>query len=291
MCHVVWKASVPRHRVGNPGTSAEKGTPHGESLAGALALHGRHEAVIRRSALSRTDSPAAGRGLCVLAPGCPFRLTSSTAAWRTCPDPPRRECQPSRTVVKPNALRDQAAPDLPPPCLDAERTTFTLPDAIAQPCGTTPAPVGPCRHRTGPGPGTSGLLPFLPQIRCPGAVRRHLSLAPGIPGPTGFVALQWTLRFPGGPAAAIVRRAPKSITELQYSAGRVVEFMATTTWTCSWPVRRDGCKTMLSAQAIWTTRWRRKEGVAARRGLLRAEVQLSEAARGPDRGEANSVAA
>src|SRR5437660_10626544 len=59
----------------------------------------------------------------------PQEFIDSGVTWRVL-IPPDLNVNPSETVVKPTT-RDQGAVNPPPACLDAERTMFSLPDAIA----------------------------------------------------------------------------------------------------------------------------------------------------------------
>ena len=212
--------------------------------------------------------------------------------------PPDVNVNPPETVVKPNA-RDQAAVNLPPPCLDAERTTFTLPDAIAFALRNNPRlRSARAAIERAQGQEQVAFAPFLPQIDVLGQYGvTSANLAPGIPGPTGFllagnfgtrgyaeteVALQWTLydfgRTGGHYRQAVAR---ERITELQLTrAGQTVEFDVAAAYLdvlLARASRRVQDDAVRRAQAtLDDTVARRQGGVALKEDVLRAQVQLSE---------------
>jgi outer membrane protein len=206
---------------------------------------------------------------------------------------------PAETVVKPSEA-SQRSPD---PSSDrnpeTEPTTFSLGDAIAFALRNSPrlrsARAAIERAR---GQEQVAFAPFLPQIDLLGQYGgTSATLAPGIPGPTGFilastfgtrsyaeteVGLQWTLydfgRTGGRYRQAVARGR---VAELQLvRADQTVEFDVATSYLdvllarASRRVQEDAVR---RAEAILAdTRVRRKGGVVERADVLRAEVQLSE---------------
>jgi outer membrane protein TolC len=209
------------------------------------------------------------------------------------------DVNPAETVVKP-AAPGQASlgppvadnPELPP-------TTFALADAIAFALRNNPrlrsAHAAIERAR---GQEQVAFAPFLPQfdLLAQSGVTSG-TLAPGVPGPTGFllangfqtrdyaqaeVGLQWTLydfgRTGGRYRQAVAR---ERITELQFARARqTVEFDVAAAYLdvlLARASRRVQDDAVRRAEAILEdTSARRKGGVALREDVLRAEVQLSE---------------
>jgi outer membrane protein len=212
---------------------------------------------------------------------------------------PDLNVNPPETVVKPGTP-DQA-PTVPPanPGLDAERTTFALPDAIAFALRNNPRlRSARAAIQRAQGQEQVAFAPFLPQIDVLGQYGVVSStLAPGTPGSEGFilagafgtrsyaeteVALQWTLydfgRTSGRFRQAIAR---ERITELQLArAGQTVEFDVAAAYLdvlLARASRRVQDDAVRRAQAtLDDTVSRHKGGVALREDVLRAEVQLSE---------------
>jgi outer membrane protein TolC len=228
----------------------------------------------------------------------PPELTQTGVATRV-RIPPDLNVNPPETVVTP-APPDEASADSPPtPALGVEGTTFALSDAIAFALQNNPrlrsARAAIERAR---GQEQVAFSPFLPQIDFLGQSGVTSStLAPGIPGPTGFllagafgtrsyaeteVGLQWTLydfgRTGGRYRQAVAR---ERITELQLTRARqTVEFDVAAAYLdvllarASRRVQEDAVR---RAQAVLDdTVARRKGGVALKEDVLRAEVQLSE---------------
>jgi outer membrane protein TolC len=213
--------------------------------------------------------------------------------------PPDLNVNPPETVVKPDTPGQAPASPSAGPALDVERKTFALADAITFALQNNPrlrsARAAIERAR---GQEQMAFAPFLPQVDLLGQYGvTSATLAPGIPGPTGFllangfgtrtygeteVGLQWTLydfgRTGGRYRQAIAR---ERITELQLTrANQTVEFDVATAYLdvllarASRRVQEDAVR---RAQAILDdTVARRKGGVALKEDVLRAEVQLSE---------------
>jgi outer membrane protein TolC len=279
---------------------------------------------------SRTaDVPRLLGSVCVL---MPLLLVAGCASWHpTLPIPPEvtptgvaarvlippdLNVNPPETVVEPGAPGQASAVPPATPCLDVERTIFTLPDAIAFGLRNNPrlrsARAAIERAR---GQEQVAFAPFLPQIDLLGQYGVVSStLAPGVPGPTGFllanafgtrtyaeteVGLQWTLydfgRTGGRYRQAVAR---ERITELQLTrADQTVEFDVAAAYLdvllarASRRVQEDAVR---RAQAtLDDTVARRQGGVALREDVLRAEVQLSESSEAlvlAREGEFNAVA-
>jgi outer membrane protein TolC len=187
---------------------------------------------------------------------------------------PDLNVNPSETVVKPPAA-GQAV--LGPFVSDIELppTIFTLADAVAFALQNNPrlrsARAAIERAR---GQEQVAFAPFLPQIDVLGQYGvTSATLAPGIPGPTGFllangfgtrsyaeteVALQWTVydfgRTGGRHRQAVAR---ERITELQLAwAGQTVGFDVAAAYL-DVLLARGACRTTPSAgpRRLWTTRW------------------------------------
>jgi outer membrane protein len=256
--------------------------------------------------------PRAGGWLCALAP---LLLVAGCASWHTPlpipPEvtpiclaarvliPPDLDVNPPETVVKPATPGQTPVGSPATPGFAVDRTTFTLLEAIAFALQNNPrlrsarATIERAR-----GQEQVAFAPFLPQIDVLGQYGvTSDTLAPGIPGPTGFllangfgtrsyaeteVALQWTLydfgRTGGRYRQAIAREA---ITELQLArASQTVEFDVAAAYLdvllarASRRVQEDAIR---RAQAtLDDTAARRTGGVALKENVLRAEVQLSE---------------
>jgi outer membrane protein TolC len=228
----------------------------------------------------------------------PPELTPTGVATRVL-IPPDLNVNPPETVVKPRTPAQASADPPASPDLGVAATTFTLPSAIAFALRNNPrlrsARAAIERAR---GQEQVAFSPFLPQIDFLGQSGvTSATLAPGIPGPTGFilagafgtrsyaeteVGLQWTLydfgRTGGHYRQAVAR---ERITELQLArANQTVEFDVAATYLdvllarASRRVQEDAVR---RAQAIVDdTVARRKGGVALKEDVLRAEVQLSE---------------
>jgi len=206
---------------------------------------------------------------------------------------------PTETVVKPDAAGQTPANPLLPPEFGDTPTRFTLADAIAFALQYSP------RLRSAradilkaQGQERVAFAPFLPQVDLlhqTGVV--SATLAPGIPGDEGFllpngfgtrsytqteVGLEWTLydfgRTCGHYLQAVAR---ERVTELQLTrANQTVEFDVANAYLdvllarASRRVQEDAVR---RAEAILEdTVARRKQGVALKDDVLRAEVQLSE---------------
>jgi outer membrane protein TolC len=213
--------------------------------------------------------------------------------------PPDLNVNPAETVVKPGTPGPASAGPPATPCLDGERTTFTLPDAIAYALQNNPrlrsarATIERAR-----GQEQVAFAPFLPQFDLLGQYGAVSStLAPGIPGPTGFLlangfgtrsyaqtelGLEWTLydfgRTGGHYRQAVAR---ERVTEIQLArAGQTVEYDVAAAYLdvllarASRRVQEDAVRR--ARATLDDTVARRKGGVALREDVLRAEVQLSE---------------
>jgi outer membrane protein len=213
--------------------------------------------------------------------------------------PPDLNINPTETVVKPEAQSQAPANPLLPPELGGAPTRFTLSDAIAFALQNSP------RLRSAradivraEGQERVAFAPFLPQIDLLGQYGVVSStLAPGVPGNEGFllpngtgtrsyaqteVGLEWTLydfgRTCGHYLQAVAREC---ITKLQLTrANQTVEFDVANAYLdvllarASRRVQEDAVR---RAEAILEdTVARRKQGVALKDDVLRAEVQLSE---------------
>jgi outer membrane protein TolC len=209
------------------------------------------------------------------------------------------DVNPTETVIKPGSSGGNTSAPLTALELAVEQTAFGLREAIAFALQHNPrlrsarAVIERAR-----GQEQVAFAPFLPQIDILGQYGGTSgTLAPGIPGPTGFLvasgvetrsyaqtelALQWTLydfgRTSGRYCQAVSR---ERITELQLArAGQTVEFDVTVAYTdvllarASRRVQEDAVR---QAEATLNdTAARRRGGVALKDDVLRAEVQLSE---------------
>lgn len=206
---------------------------------------------------------------------------------------------PPETVVKPGTA--EATPTNPPvnQASGSVSPTFALPDAIAFALQNNPrlrsARAAIERAR---GQEQVAFSPFLPQIDLlnqDGIVSS--SLAPGIPGPVGFlipgnfgtrsyaqteVALQWTVYDFGRTGGHYHQAMAQSrIAELQFvRANQAVEFDVTAAYLevllarASRRIQEDAVR---RSQAILDdAEARRKGGVALKEDVLRTAVQLSE---------------
>jgi outer membrane protein len=212
---------------------------------------------------------------------------------------PDLNVNPTETVVKPRAPEQTAPESAAAANGDAERTVFTLADAIAFGLRNNPrlrsARAAIERAR---GQEQVAFAPFLPQIDLLGQYGVVSStFAPGTPGNEGFllangfgtrsyaqteVGLQWTLydfgRTGGRYRQAVAR---ERITELQLTrANQTVEFDVAAAYLdvllarASRRVQEDAVR---RAQAtLDDTVARRQGGVALKDDVLRAQVQLSE---------------
>jgi outer membrane protein TolC len=206
---------------------------------------------------------------------------------------------PAETVIKPSPP-DRATFGLPvASSAEVPPTVFGLADAVAFSLRNSPrlrsARAAIERAR---GQEQVAFAPFLPQFDILGQYGATSgTLAPGIPGPTGFIlangfqarnyaqtelALHWTLydfgRTGGRYRQAIAR---ERITELQLArANQTVAFDVTAAYVdvlLARAARRVQDDAVRRAQAILDdTVARRLGGVALREDVLRAEVQLSE---------------
>jgi outer membrane protein TolC len=235
-------------------------------------------------------------------------LLAGCASWHAVPVPPEvtRQGVAARVLIPPdvnvNSAETVVKPGAAPPASgghDAERTVFSLPDAIAFGLRNNPrlrsARAAIVRAQ---GQEQVAFAPFLPQIDVLGQYGVVSStLAPGIPGAEGFllastfgtrsyaeteVALQWTAydfgRRGGRFRQAVAR---ERITELQLTrAEQTVEFDVAATYLdvllarASRRVQQDAVRR--AEATLEDTVARRKGGVALREDVLRAEVQLSE---------------
>jgi outer membrane protein len=214
--------------------------------------------------------------------------------------PPDLNVNPPETVIKPGTPHDASKKvSGPSESLDADRTTFALPEAIAFALQNNPRlRFARATIERAQGQEQVAFAPFLPQIDVLaqyGVVSS--TLAPGVPGNEGYllangfgtrsyaeteVGLQWTLydfgRTSGRYRQAVAR---ESITELQLErAKQSVEFDVAAAYMelllarASRRVQEDAVR---RAQAILDdTVARRKGGVALKEEVLRAEVLLSE---------------
>jgi hypothetical protein len=230
--------------------------------------------------------------------------------------PPDLNVNPPETVVKPGSSGQAPAQPSASANPSVEPTTFALPDAIAFALRNNP------RLRSAradieraQGQEQVAFSPFLPQIDLLGQYGVVSStLAPGVPGNEGFllpsdfgtrsyaqseVGLEWTLydfgRTGGRYRQAVAR---ERITQLRLvRADQTVEFDVAVAYLnvllarASRRVQEDAVR---RAQAfLGDTEARRKEGVALKDDVLRAEVQLSESREGlvlAREGEYNAVA-
>jgi outer membrane protein len=206
---------------------------------------------------------------------------------------------PTETVVKPDAQSHASANPQLPPELGGAPTRFTLADAIAFGLQNSP------RLRSAradiiraEGQERVAFAPFLPQVDLLGQYGVVSStLAPGIPGNEGFllpngtgtrsyaqteVGLEWTLYYFGRTCGHYLQAvARECITKLQLTrANQTVEFDVANAYLgvllarASRRVQEDAVR---RAEAILEdTVARRKQGVALKDDVLRAEVQLSE---------------
>jgi outer membrane protein TolC len=243
----------------------------------------------------------------LLVAGC----VSSPRSWTISPEAVQAEVpdrvlvpadlniNPKESVVKAGA-QGRNSWDPPATCDGGvERTTFSLPDAIAFARLNSP------RLRSaraaidrGRGQEQAAFAPFLPQLDylSQGGVV-SATLAPGVPGPEGFllpsafgtrtyvqaeVGLQWTLydfgRTGGRYRQAVAR---ERIAELQLArAEQTVEYDVAAAYMdvllarASRRVQEDAVRR--AEATLEDTVARRKGGVALKEDVLRAEVQLSE---------------
>jgi outer membrane protein len=206
---------------------------------------------------------------------------------------------PTESVIKPGGLDPESAESLATHGLLADQTTFELPEAIAFALQNNPrlrsARAAIERAR---GQEQVAFAPFLPQVDLLGQYGATSgTLAPGIPGPTGFLlasgiqtrnyaqteaALQWIL-YDFGRTGGRYRQAVsrERITELQLArAGQTVEFDVTVAYTdvlLARASRRVQVDAVRRAEATLNdSAARRRGGVALKEDVLRAEVQLSE---------------
>ena len=206
---------------------------------------------------------------------------------------------PAESVVKPGAPGRNSSDPTATGDGGAERTTFSLTDAIAFARRNSPR-LRSARAALDRGRGQEqvAFAPFLPQLDLLsqyGVVTDTLS--PGIPGPEGFIlpngvgtrsyaqaelGLQWTLydfgRTGGHYGQAIAR---ERITELQLTrAEQTVEFDVAAAYMdvllarASRRVQEDAVRR--AEATLQDTVARQKGGVALKEDVLRAEVQLSE---------------
>jgi outer membrane protein TolC len=243
----------------------------------------------------------------LLVTGC----ASSSRSWTGSPEAVQAEIadrvlvpadlniNPAESVVKPGAPGPTSSNPAGTADLEAERTTFSLRDAIA--FGRRNSPrlrSARAALERGRGQEQAAFAPFLPQLDYLsqyGVVSS--ALAPGVPGPEGFlipnrfgtrsyaqaeVGLQWALydfgRTGGRYRQAVAR---ERVTELQLArAEQTVEFDVAAAYMdvllgrASRRVQEDAVR---RAEAILEdTVARRKGGVALKEDVLRAEVQFSE---------------
>jgi outer membrane protein len=213
--------------------------------------------------------------------------------------PPDLNINPAETVVKPGTPGQGSAASRETPGNDAERTTFTLPDAIVFGLRNNPRlRSARAAIERAQGQEQVAFAPFLPQIDLLGQYGVVSStLAPGIPGNEGFllangsgtrsyaqteVGLEWTLydfgRTGGRYRQAVAR---EQIAQLQLArADQTIEFDVASAYLdvllarASRRVQEDAVRR--AEATLDDTVARRKGGVALREDVLRAEVQLSE---------------
>jgi outer membrane protein len=245
----------------------------------------------------------------------PLLLIAGCASWhRPLPIPPEvtqggvaarilvpldLDVNPAETVVKPGTAGRAVLGPPVTPSPELEPTTFALADAIAFALRNSPrlrsARAAIERAR---GQEQVAFAPFLPQIDVLGQYGiTSATLAPGIPGPTGFllanafgtrnyaeteVGLQWTVydfgRTGGRYRQAVARGR---IAELQLVRARqTVEFDVATAFLdvlLARASRRVQLDAVRRAEAtVDDTVARQKGGVALKEDVLRAQVQLSE---------------
>ncbi|HEV8069880.1 MAG TPA: TolC family protein [Planctomycetaceae bacterium] len=230
--------------------------------------------------------------------------------------PPDLNVNPAETVVKPEAQSQAPANPLLPPELGGAPTRFALSDAIAFALQNSPRlRSARAEIQRAKGQERVAFAPFLPQIDLLGQYGVVSStLAPGIPGNEGFllpngtgtrdyaqteVGLEWTLYDFGRTCGHYLQSvARERITELQLvRANQTVEFDVANAYLevllarASRRVQEDAVR---RAEAILEdTVARRKQGVALKDDVLRAEVQLSESREAlvlAREGELNAVA-
>ncbi len=245
----------------------------------------------------------------------PLLLVAGCTSWQTAlPIPPEvtkagtadrvlipadLNINPTETVVKPGTSTQATANPQAAPGPDAGPTTFALPDAIAFALRNSPrlrsARAAIQRAR---GQEQVAFAPFLPQIDVLGQYGVVSdTFAPGVPGNEGFIlpsgfatrsyaqteiGLEWTV-YDFGRTAGRYRQAGarERISELQLiRADQTVEFDVAAAYLdvllarASRRVQEDAVR---RAQAFLVdTEERRKNGVALKEDVLRAEVQLSE---------------
>jgi len=209
--------------------------------------------------------------------------------------PPDLNVEPQETVVSSQNLDLLATSS----GFDAGQVIFSLPDAIAFALQNNPRirSVRSAAERA-QGQEQVAFAPFLPEVDILGQYgTTSATLAPGIPGPTGFllangfgtrsyaeteVALQWIIydfgRTGGRYRQAVAR---ERIAELQVTrACQTVEFDATSAYLdvllarASRHVQEDAVRR--TKAILEDTVSRREGGVALREDVLRAEVQYSE---------------
>ena len=213
--------------------------------------------------------------------------------------PPDLNINPTETVVKPDAQSQASAKSLLPPELGrAERDSrFRMPSPL--PCRTTPGCGRPAptshgrraRSKSPSPPSCRKSISWGSTASSPPPLLRAYPANEGFLLPNGIgtrsyaqteVGLEWTLydfgRTGGRYRQAVAR---ERITELQLAR-------ATRPWSSTWPTayldvllarasRRVQEDAVRRAEAILDdTEARRKEGVALKDDVLRAEVQLSE---------------
>jgi outer membrane protein TolC len=213
--------------------------------------------------------------------------------------PPDLNVNPTEAVVKPDTAARAASELSAPPCLEAEPATFTLADAIAHGLRNNPrlraARAAIERAR---GQEQAAFAPFLPQfdLLAQYGVTSN-NLAPGIPGPTGFilatgedahayaeteVGLHWTVcdfgRTGGRYRQAVARERIAEIRRVRVDQtvgfDVAVAYLDVLLARASYRVQEDAIRRAESI--LEDTRARRKGGVALREDVLRAEVILSD---------------
>lgn len=211
--------------------------------------------------------------------------------------PPNLNPNPSESVLKPAENPRFGTPV--PAGVELEPTAFSLTDAITFALRNNPRlRAASAAIRRAQGQEQAAFSAFLPQVDLfsqTGAVSG--TLAPGIPGPTGFLlssgtgsrgysetelALQWTL-YDFGRTGGRYRQAVgrERIAQLQLArAEQAVEFDVAACYMdilLARAARRVQEDAVRRAQAtLEDTKARQKGGVALKEDVLRADVQLSE---------------